>query len=193
MPFPKIQSAAVNEFFSAAAIHFRNDPRTPVKSRRWMVKKIFIAVLGALLTFSAAQPVFAAQPQPDTQQAAPMGPSLYQRLGGYDALAAVTEDFLGRMAVDPQLKRFFIGFNQTSLVRIRQHIVDFLCQATGGPCLYHGQDMKTAHTGLHITEQDWNAAVTDLGATFDKFKVPEKERADVVAALSNLKADIVGR
>ena len=159
-----------------------------------MVKKIFIAVLGAMLIFSgAANPLFAAQPLPETQPSAASAPSLYQRLGGYDALAAVTEDFLGRMAVDPQLKRFFVGFNQTSLVRIRQHIVDFLCQATGGPCLYHGQDMKTAHTGLHITEQDWNAAVADLTATFDKFKVPEKERADVVAAISGLKADIVGR
>lgn len=155
-----------------------------------MVKKIFIAVLGAMLFLPAAQPLMlAAQPQ----QSTPAEASLYQRLGGYDALSAVTEDFLGRMAADPQLKRFFTGFNESSLKRIRQHIVDFLCQATGGPCLYHGQDMKTAHTGLHISEQDWNAAVTDLTATFDKFKVPQKERGEVVAAISGLKGDIVGR
>jgi hemoglobin len=118
--------------------------------------------------------------------------SLYKRLGGFDALAAVTDDFIGRMAVNPQLKRFFSGFNESSLARIREHVVDFLCQATGGPCKYHGQDMKTAHTGLKITDADWDAAVKDLNATLDKFKVPQKERGEVLAAVSGLKGDIVG-
>ena len=71
--------------------------------------------------------------------------------------------------------------------------MDFLCQATGGPCAYHGADMKTAHTGLHISEDDWKAAVNDLNATLDKFKVPQKERDEVLAAISGLKGDIVGR
>ena len=75
---------------------------------------------------------------------------------------------------------------------IRQHIVDFLCVATGGPCAYTGRDMKTAHTGLGITEDDWTASVKDLNATFDKLKVPDKERQDVLAAVSGLKGDIVG-
>ncbi len=127
-----------------------------------------------------------------TPQQAAAQDSLYKRLGGFDALAAVTDDFIGRMAADPQLKKFFSGFNETSLKRIREHVVDFLCQATGGPCAYHGQDMKTAHTGLHITEEDWNVAVKHLNETFDKFKVAEKERTDVLAAIGPLKADIVG-
>jgi hemoglobin len=118
--------------------------------------------------------------------------SLYKRLGGFDALAAVTDDFIGRMAVNPQLKKFFTGFNESSLARIREHVVDFLCQATGGPCKYHGQDMKTAHTGLKITDADWDASVKDLNATLDKFKVPQKEHGEVLAAISGLKADIVG-
>ena len=118
--------------------------------------------------------------------------SLYKRLGGFDALAAVTDDFIGRMAADPQLKRFFTGFNESSLRRIREHVVDFLCQATGGPCAYHGQDMKTAHTGLKITDADWDIAVKHLNATMDKFKVPPRERTDVLNAIGPLKADIVG-
>jgi hemoglobin len=96
----------------------------------------------------------------DQQQA-----SLYKRLGGYDALAAVTDDFLGRLSSDPQLARFFKGHNAESLKVIRQHIVDFLCVATGGPCAYTGRDMKTAHTGLGITEDDWTATVKDLNAS----------------------------
>lgn len=117
--------------------------------------------------------------------------SLYKRLGGYDAIAAVTDDMLGRLIADPQLSRFFVGLNDVSKTRIRQHFVDFLCKATGGPCAYTGQDMKTAHAGLNITEQDWTAAVKDLQATLDKFKVPDHERGEVLTMVSGLKGDIV--
>ena len=120
-------------------------------------------------------------------------PSLYKRLGGYDALAAVTDDFIGRLASDPQLGRFFVGLSTDSKNRVRQHVIDFLCAATGGPCLYLGRDMKTAHTGLNITESDWNVSVKALGATLDKFKVPEKEKGEVLAAITGLKGDIVAR
>jgi hemoglobin len=126
-------------------------------------------------------------------QAAQAQPSLYKRLGGYDAIAAVTDDFLGRLAKDPQLGKFFVGHNTESLERIRQHIVDFLCNATGGPCLYTGRDMKTAHTGLHITEAEWNAAAQDLVQSLDKFKVPEQEKTDVLNAITGLKSQIVGQ
>ena len=119
--------------------------------------------------------------------------TLYQRLGGYDAIAAVTDDFVGRLAGDVQLKRFFGGVSVDSQKKLRQHIVDFLCSATGGPCIYTGRDMKTAHTGLGITEADWNASVTHLIATLDKFKVPEKEKGEVLGAISGLKGDIVGK
>src|SRR5262249_36423568 len=101
--------------------------------------------------------------------------SLYERLGGYDALAAVTDDFIGRLVANPQLTKFFTGFSNDSKARIRQHVVDLLCQTTGGPCIYKGRDMKTAHAGIGITGADWDAAVKDLTATLDKFKVPEKE------------------
>jgi len=118
-------------------------------------------------------------------------PSLYKRLGGYDALAAVTDDFIGRMATDKALSRFFVGHSKDSLGRIRQLVVDQLCAATGGPCVYIGRDMKTAHAGMGITEADWSAAVGHLVATLDKFKVPEKEKNEVLGAVSSFKKDIV--
>ncbi len=142
-----------------------------------------------LAAFAAVAPFYAEPPQAFAQQQK----SLYQRLGGYDALAAVTDDFLSRISTDAQLKRFFVGHNKEGLARIRQHVVDFLCVATGGPCVYTGQDMKTAHTGLGISEDDWSAAVKDLVATLNKFNVPEKEKNEVLGAISGLKGDIVGR
>lgn len=117
--------------------------------------------------------------------------SLYQRLGGYDAIAAVVDDFVGRLVQDPQFSRFFVGLSNDSKKRVRQHIVDQFCAAAGGPCLYTGRDMRSSHQGLGITEADWNAAAKHLVATLDKFKVPQKEKDDLLAFVSSVKKDIV--
>ena len=118
-------------------------------------------------------------------------PSLYKRLGSYDAIAAVTDDFLGRLLPDERFAKFFAGASTDSKGRIRQHVVDQLCNATGGPCLYTGRTMKQSHAGLGITEDDWNAAVKHLVASLDKFKVPEAEKGELLAIAGSLKADIV--
>ena len=117
--------------------------------------------------------------------------TLYKRLGGYDAIAAVTDDFIGRLASDKQLARFFGGVSADSQKKLRQHVVDQLCEATGGPCIYTGRTMKTSHAGLGISESDWQLAVKHLVATLDKFKVPEKEKNELLAIASSLNPDIV--
>ena len=154
------------------------------------MKKLMPFLYLCLMSFAAVAPAYAAAPQTATM---PAEKSLYQRLGGYDALAAVTDDFITRLATDPQLGRFFTGLSNDSKIRVRQHVIDFLCVATGGPCKYTGRDMRTAHTGLNISEADWNKSVEYLVGTLDKFKVPEKEKSQVLGAISGLKADIVGR
>jgi hemoglobin len=118
--------------------------------------------------------------------------SLYERLGGYNAIAAIVDDFIGRLVADKQLGRYFVGHSTNSKKRMRQLIVDMMCEATGGPCIYTGRDMRTTHTGLNITESDWQTSVKLLTTTLDKFKVPQKEKDDVFAAVSGLKKDIVG-
>jgi hemoglobin len=130
---------------------------------------------------------------PAPPQTATAQDSLYKRLGGYDALAAVTDDFIGRLATDPKEGRFFVGLSTDSKVRVRQHVVDFLCVATGGPCKYTGRDMETAHTGLNITEEDWTISVKALTDTLNKFKVPAREQGEVINAIAGLKSKIVGR
>ncbi|MGC2109968.1 MAG: group 1 truncated hemoglobin [Candidatus Korobacteraceae bacterium] len=157
------------------------------------MKKQFLAeMLMALALLGAAVPYAVAAPAQPAN--APAGDqSLYTRLGGYDALVAVTKDFIGRLATDPSLGKFFVGLNDTSKARVEAHVIDFLCVATGGPCIYTGQDMKTAHTGLHITDADWNASAAHLTETLNKFKVPQKEQDEVMSAIGGLKGDIVGR
>ncbi|MDQ2854947.1 MAG: group 1 truncated hemoglobin, partial [Acidobacteriota bacterium] len=119
--------------------------------------------------------------------------TLYQRLGGYDALAAVVDDFIGRLIADARFEKFFTGFSVDSKKRIRQHLLDQLCAATGGPCVYMGRDMKTTHQGLGLTEADWNAAAGHLIEALDKFKVGKREKNEVLTFVSSLKKDIVER
>ena len=123
--------------------------------------------------------------------AADMQASLYKRLGGYDALAAVTDDFIGRLATDPQLAKFFAGHSTDSLHHIRQLVLDQLCAATGGPCFYIGRSMKQTHAGLHITEADWDVTVKHLNETLAKFQVPAAEQQEVLTTIGSLKPDIV--
>ncbi|HEX8723732.1 MAG TPA: group 1 truncated hemoglobin [Pyrinomonadaceae bacterium] len=117
--------------------------------------------------------------------------SLYERLGGYNAVAAVVDDFVGRLVTDRQFERFFVGHSSDSKRRIRQHIVDQFCAAAGGPCLYTGRPMKDSHAGLGISEAEWDAAAKHLVASLDKLKVPEPEKKELLAFVSGVKADIV--
>jgi len=119
--------------------------------------------------------------------------SLYERVGGYNALALVVDDFIGRLVTDKQFEKFFVGHSNDSKKRIRQHILDQFCAATGGPCVYTGRDMKTSHAGAGITKSDWDHTLQIFGEVLNKFKVPEKEQKELAALLAPLEKDIVDK
>lgn len=148
---------------------------------RLMRTAFSLLALSLFLSWGPAAPALA-----QTKEA-----SLYDRLGGYNAIAAVVDDFIGRLLSDKQFQKFFSGFSNDSKKRIRQHIVDQLCAAAGGPCVYTGRDMKTSHGGIGINEKEWNAGNKHLLASLDKFKVRKKEKDDVMAFVATLKKDIV--
>ena len=158
----------------------------------FIVKKIVVTLclLGALAVVAVGQ-ARPAQMNASMTGATQDKKSLYQRLGGYDAIAAVVDEFITRLATDPRFERFFTGFSIDSKKRLRQHILDQFCAAAGGPCVYTGREMKTAHTGLKISEDDWNAAAKHLVAALDKYKVPEAEKNDLLAFVVSQKKDIV--
>jgi hemoglobin len=117
--------------------------------------------------------------------------SLYERLGGYDAIFAVTNDLLDRMEKDPQLGRFWQHRSEDGVKRERQLIVDFLCAGSGGPLYYKGRDMKLSHKGMRISESDWTIFLNHADATLKAFNVPQAEYDEVVAFVQSTKADIV--
>jgi hemoglobin len=128
---------------------------------------------------------------PVTPTPIPVGAPLYKRLGGYDAIAAVTDDFVGRLVADSAIKPFFDGIPDSVMRRIRQHVVDQLCEVTGGPCFYLGKTMKETHTPFEITNDIWDRTVRHLQDTLRRFAVPSREQNELVALVASLKADIV--
>ena len=116
---------------------------------------------------------------------------LYQRLGGYDAIAAFVDDLLPRLLSDARIGVYWKGKCKDSLRKDRQLIVDFLCSAFGGPVQYLGRDMKTSHDGLEISEADWIVFEQHVVATLKNLGVSGREYDEVMAATASLKGDVV--
>ena len=125
--------------------------------------------------------------------AAPQDKSLYDRLGGKAAITAVVDEFVARVASDTRINSFFkaTAADPARLAKFKSNLVDQICEGSGGPCKYTGKDMKTAHAGMGITDADFNALVEDLVGALDKFKVPQKEKSDLLGILGPMKGDIV--
>jgi hemoglobin len=120
--------------------------------------------------------------------AAPTEKSLYDRLGGKDAITAVVDDFVANVAADKRINAFFAN---ADIPGLKQKLVDQICEVSGGPCKYTGKDMKTAHAGMGVKEADFNALVEDLVKSLDKFKVPVPEKSELLGTLGGMKRDIV--
>jgi hemoglobin len=114
--------------------------------------------------------------------------SLYDRLGGKPAITAVVDEFVARVAADTRINGKFAN---ADIPRLKQMLVDQICQASGGPCTYTGRDMKTAHAGMQITSAQFDALVQDLVGALDKFKVGKQEKNELLSVLGPMKKDIV--
>ena len=117
--------------------------------------------------------------------------TLYRRLRGYDVIAAVIDDFLSRFGNDPRFARFSGGRSLDSRQRSRQLLVDQICSLAGGPCMYTGRDMKTAHAGLGITEAEWQATLQCVSTALEKYGVALREKEEFLAIFQGYKNDIV--
>ena len=116
--------------------------------------------------------------------------TLYERLGGYDAISAVANDLLPRLRSDPQLGRFWAHRGEDGVMREKQLLIDFLCASAGGPVYYRGRNMELTHTGMRISESDWSLFLSHAAATLAKFHVPQAEQSEVVAFVQSLKKEI---
>jgi hemoglobin len=139
--------------------------------------KSTLALAAAAITLSAGS-AFAAEK------------SLYDRLGGKPALEAVVGEVWALTSVDKRINHYFA---KTKPDVFAGKMVDFLCEASGGPCKYTGKDMVAAHVGMKLTDADFNALAENIVKSLDKFKVPAKEKNEVMTMLGGLKGAVTNK
>lgn len=115
-------------------------------------------------------------------------PTMYQTLGGKENIRGLMDDFVGRLKTDPVIGRYFLN---TSAERLASQLTDQVCEATGGPCKYVGQDMKAAHAGMNIRAADFNRLVEVLQDSMDSKKVPFGLQTKILAMLAPMHRDMV--
>jgi hemoglobin len=116
-------------------------------------------------------------------------PSLYQRLGGHDAITAVVDDAIANIATDPRINP---RFSSAAISPLKSKLVALLCARTGGPCTYTGLDMSSAHEDMNIRDDEFDALVDDLVKSLNKFKVPAREQRELLVILGQMRNAIVG-
>ena len=136
---------------------------------------LLMAVLGGCTSPPPAQPAAT--------------PSLYERLGGRPAIAAVVDDAVRNIAADPRINQRFAKANPNHL---QGSLIDLLCERSGGPCVYKGRNMADTHDGMQIRDEEFDALLDDIAQAMDKRRVPAPERRESLAILGQMRGAIVG-
>jgi hemoglobin len=114
--------------------------------------------------------------------------TLYERLGGLDAITAVVDSFVARAAGDDRIN---MKFARTNIPHLKKNFADQLCEVTGGPCTYTGRSMPEAHGGMRVTAGEFDAFIQDLEGTLDELNVPTTEHRELLGLLLPLRDEIV--
>lgn len=116
--------------------------------------------------------------------------TLYERLGGRDAIVTVVDSFVARVAADDRINK---KFARSNIPRVKALLVEQICNATGGPCTYRGRSMKETHRNMGVTDGEFDALVEDLVATLNQFNVAKADQDALLNTLGSMRADIVER
>jgi hemoglobin len=125
------------------------------------------------------------------EEAAPPPKPLFERLGGKEGLTKVVDTLMKNVAADAKINKRFAKLKGKTLEDFKQKLVDFICKGLEGPCEYAGKNMKDAHKGMKIKEDEWNAFLADLKAALDENNVGAEEQADLMAILAPMHDEIV--
>ena len=118
-----------------------------------------------------------------------MSATLYERLGSAQGISRIVDDVIAAHLANPLVKTRFE--NIADLEHAKRMAREFFCAGAGGPEAYTGRDMRTAHRGMNISEQEFLAVMDDIVGALAKNRIDEATRNDVVAILYSLKGDIL--
>lgn len=134
--------------------------------------------------------------------------TLYERLGGEEGITAIVDDFVPRAIQDPRVnwerkgvKRGGFLFRRDpgpiwdstpqNVSVVKKHMIQFLSLATGGPARYDGKEMKASHSGMEITNAEFDAAIGDLKATLDRLQIADREQKELLAIVETTRPQVV--
>lgn len=160
-----------------------------------MIKKSIPAFLLGVLIVSALNLQSCKKDDDDEAPTPAPTPTLYERLGGINAISAVTDQFLANVVADPVINaRFAATVADPARTRLlRLNLIDQICAASAGPCQYKGKTMIEAHQGMNITDAEFNALVGDLVSAMTSLNVSQTDQSELLGILGGLKPDIVGQ
>lgn len=161
---------------------------TPYEKGKYMLTRLMTLMILALGSVPGVLPTALHAQEPTVEL-----PTLYKRIGGYDAIAATVDNFLERYDNDPELMPFNGGLNTAESRRIRQHFVDYLCERTGGPCLYLGRNMTETHEGLAITDALFDRVMQHLDDALTDVGILGTAKQELLAMLSAVRPQTVTR
>ncbi|HEX5122187.1 MAG TPA: group 1 truncated hemoglobin [Rhodanobacteraceae bacterium] len=118
------------------------------------------------------------------------GDALYRSLGGTDGITKVVDAALAEIHGDLRINIFF---EKTDMADLRRLLIEQICAATGGPCEYTGRTMEEAHSGLNLTDADFDAFVEDLVRGMDSQKVPKDLQKELLGLLGPMRPQVVGQ
>lgn len=123
--------------------------------------------------------------------------SLYERLGGVYAIAAVVDHFSDQLLknpkivnANPELKEWHTKEYKVRLPGLKFNRTLWVCAVSGGPYQCTAKNLDDAHMHLHISPEVFDEVAAELGRTLDYFKVPEREKEQVLAAFNAQKPDV---
>jgi hemoglobin len=133
--------------------------------------------------------------------------SLFERLGGEPGVVTIVEDWVNRMIVDPRVNftrkgvtvgGFSMKRNESvewknvpeNGTKLKKHFAEFLTLSTGGPPQYEGKDMKAAHANMHISNDEFDAAMGDLKSSLDNLQVPTTEQKELLAIVESTRPQV---
>ena len=118
-----------------------------------------------------------------------MSTSLYDRLGGSAGIAKIVDNAVAAHLQNPLIRSRFQ--NVKDLEHLKQMASDFFCAGSGGPEKYTGKDMRAAHNGMNISEQEYLAVMDDIMKALDDQRIDDNTKKDVLAILYGLKGEII--
>ena len=155
------------------------------------MKKIYLSIVvsaAAILSANAANAQMATSAPMTTSAEMAKDSSLYTALGEKTGIRQLTDDFVNRLVMDERTKPFFEKANQP---RLKEQLADQFCMVSGGPCVYKGADMKSAHSNLDITKANFNALVEVLQKTMDAHGIAFKDQNRLLASLAPMHRDVI--